>query len=68
MQTVVIIELRMGSVSLGKSMYNLGIGSLIMAFLVSVAYLGILFGGGGVQQIQFRIENREKGDLGAVVP
>jgi len=49
-------------------MYNLGIGSLIMAFLVSVAYLGILFGGGGVQQIQFRIENREKGDLGAVVP
>ena len=35
---------------------------------VSVAYPGILFGGGGVQQIQLRTEDRENGDLGAVVP
>ena len=33
-----------------------------------VAYLGILFGGGGVQQIQLRTEDRENGDLGAVAP
>jgi len=30
-----------------------------------VAYPGILFGGGGGQQIQLRTENRESGDLGA---
>ena len=34
--------------------------------LQSVAYQGILFG--GVQQIQLRTEDRENGDLGAVVP
>jgi hypothetical protein len=35
----------------------------------SVVYPGIFFGGGGeVQQIQLRTENRENGDLGAVVP
>jgi hypothetical protein len=34
----------------------------------SVAYPGILFGEGGVQQIQLRAEDREKGDLGAVAP
>jgi len=33
----------------------------------SVAYPGILFGG-GVQQIQLRTEDRENGDLGAVAP
>jgi len=35
--------------------------------LLSVAYPGILFGE-GVQQIQLRTEDREKGDLGAVAP
>jgi len=35
----------------------------------AVAYPGIVFrGGGGVQQIQLRTENRENGDLGAVAP
>jgi len=36
----------------------------------SVAYPGILFarGGGGVQQIQLRTEDRENGDLRAVAP
>jgi len=35
----------------------------------TVAYPGILVGGGGeVQQIQLRTEDTEKGDLGAVVP
>jgi len=34
---------------------------------VSMAYPGILFGGGvGVQQIQLRTEDRENGYLGAV--
>jgi len=34
-----------------------------------VAYPGILFrGGDGVQQFQFRTEDRENGDLGAVAP
>jgi len=33
-----------------------------------VAYPGILFAGGGVQQIQLRTEDREKGDLGTVAP
>ena len=33
-----------------------------------VAYPEILFGGGGVQQIQLRTEDRENGDLGAVAP
>jgi len=32
---------------------------------VTVAYPGILFGGG--QQIQLRTEDRENGDLGAAV-
>jgi len=36
--------------------------------LNSVPYPGILFGGGGVQQIQLRTEDREYGDLGAVAP
>jgi len=35
---------------------------------VSVAYLGILFGGGEVQQIQLRTEDRENGDLGLAAP
>ena len=34
----------------------------------AVAYPGILFGGGGVQQIQLRTEDRENWDLGAVAP
>ena len=34
----------------------------------SVAYPGILFGGGGVQQIQLRTGDRKNGDLGAVDP
>ena len=34
---------------------------------LSVAYPGILFGG-GVQQIRLRTEERENGDLGAVAP
>ena len=33
-----------------------------------MAYRGILFGRGGVQQIQLRTEGRENGDLGAVAP
>jgi sensor histidine kinase YesM len=34
-----------------------------------VAYTGIFsVGGGGVQQIQLRTEDRENGDLGAVAP
>jgi hypothetical protein len=33
-----------------------------------VAYPGIFFGGGGVQQIELRTEDRENGDLGAVAP
>ena len=33
-----------------------------------MAYPGILFEGGGVQQIQLRTENRQNGDLGAVTP
>jgi len=34
----------------------------------AVAYPGILFGGGGFQQIQLRTEDRQNGDLGAVAP
>ena len=33
-----------------------------------VAYPGIFFFWGGVQQIQLRTEDRENGDLGAVAP
>jgi len=33
-----------------------------------VAYPGILFGGGEVQQIKLKAEDRENGDLGAVAP
>ena len=33
----------------------------------SVAYPGVLFGGEGFQQIQLRTEDRENGDLGAVL-
>ena len=33
-----------------------------------MAYPGILFGGGGVLQIQLRAEDRENGNLGAVAP
>ena len=36
--------------------------------LLAVAYPGNLFGGGGVQQIQLRTEDRENGDLRAVAP
>ena len=35
---------------------------------LAVAYPGIFFRGGGVQQIQLRTEDREDGDLGAVAP
>jgi len=35
---------------------------------VTVAYPGILFGGGVVQQIQLRTEDRENGDLWLVAP
>jgi len=38
----------------------------VLNFLCAVAYPGILFGGGGIQQIQFRTEDTENGDLGAV--
>ena len=34
----------------------------------AVAYPEILLGGGGVQQIQLRTEDTEKGDLEAVAP
>ena len=34
----------------------------------AVAYPGILFEGGGGQQIQLRTEDRENGGLGAVAP
>ena len=34
----------------------------------AVAYPGIFFWGGGVQQIQLRTEDRKDGDLGAVAP
>ena len=33
-----------------------------------MAYPGIFFRWGGVQQIQLRTENRQDGDLGAVAP
>jgi len=33
-----------------------------------VAYPGILFGGGGFQQIQLKTEDRENGDLGGGSP
>ena len=35
---------------------------------LTVAYPGILFREGGVQQIQLRTEDIEKGDLGAIAP
>ena len=38
----------------------------VQPFMRAVAYPGILFW--GVQQIQLRTEDREKGDLGAVAP
>ena len=38
------------------------------ASMKAVAYPGILFGGGGAQQIQLRTEDGENGDLGAVAP
>jgi len=34
----------------------------------AVAYPGIFFREGGVQQIQLRTEDRDDGDLGAVAP
>ena len=34
----------------------------------AVAYPGIFSGGGGIQQIQLRTEERQNGDLGAVAP
>jgi len=34
----------------------------------AVAYPGILSGGGGVQPVQLRTEDRENGDLGVVAP
>ena len=37
-------------------------------WMESVAYPGILFGGGGFHQIQLRTEDRENGDLRAVAP
>ena len=40
----------------------------LVTCLEAVAYPGILFGGGGVQQIQLRTEDRENGDLWAVAP
>jgi len=44
-------------------------GSCLTCILLqSVAYPGIFFGGGGVQQIQLRTDERENGDLGAVAP
>jgi hypothetical protein len=36
--------------------------------LYTVAYLGNLSGGGGVQQIKLWPEGRENGNLGAVAP
>jgi len=36
--------------------------------ILTVAYPGISFGEGEVQQIQLRTEDRENGDLGAVAP
>jgi hypothetical protein len=39
---------------------------MIYIYICTVAYPGILFGRGGVQQIQLRTEDRENGDLGAV--
>ena len=35
-------------------------------YTYAVAYAGILFGGGGVQQIQLRRQDRKNGDQGAV--
>jgi len=40
----------------------------VQQWRTAVAYTGILFGGGGVQQIQLRTEDLEKGILGAVAP
>ena len=44
------------------------IGNFLFFVPSSVVYPGILFGWGGVQQIQLRTEDRENGDLGAVIP
>ena len=39
------------------------------AYVQTVAYPGFFFwGGGGVQQIQWRTQERENGDLGVVAP
>ena len=44
---------------------DLGMKALVAATnLLPVAYPGILFGGEGVQQIQLRIEKRERGSGG----
>ena len=43
------------------------VNNVFITYRISVAYPGILFGG-GVQQIQLRIEDRENEDLGAVAP
>ena len=40
----------------------------LLIHILAVAYPGILFGEGGVQQIQLRTEDRENVDLGAVAP
>jgi len=41
----------------------------LLIHVVAVAYPGIFFeGGGGVQQIRLRTEDRENWDLGAVTP
>ena len=61
--------------TLGTEVQNLflglpapGVSARLKYAFRAVAYPGILFGGGGVQQIQLRTEDREKGDLGAVAP
>jgi len=50
---------------------NLSVGPIwenIKNHFGTVAYPGILFGEGGVRQIQLRTEDRDNGDLGAVAP
>jgi hypothetical protein len=41
---------------------------ICLLFRLAVAYPGIFSEGGGVQQIQLRIEGRENEDLGALAP
>jgi len=58
----------LNSVQYGVILINFGqvVTSHYLWHYAPVAYTGISFG--GVQQIQFRTEDKDDGDLGAVAP